>query len=99
MIYKFNNNSKLKRVFLKQYIKNLPVCGGNLTASKQEKSLFSHPQFGSTNYNDGHDCKWIISAEENKEVVLTSQSFHVGLTSHNRSSFFNKRNIARKKIF
>jgi len=53
------------------------ICGGNLTANNQEKSLFSHPQYGSTNYNDGHDCKWVISAKENKEIVLTSESFHI----------------------
>ncbi|CAL1569474.1 unnamed protein product [Knipowitschia caucasica] len=66
----YSDNSVQKRGFEASHRSE---CGGTLKAEVQTKDLFSHAQFGDTNYPGGADCEWVVSAEKGYgvEVVFT----------------------------
>ncbi|XP_077999583.1 tolloid-like protein 1 [Glandiceps talaboti] len=53
------------------------VCGGLLMAESEPKQLYSHAQYGDTNYDDQEDCDWRIEAPEGFVIFLSFQSFEV----------------------
>lgn len=58
------------------------VCGGNLRAEIEAKQLYSHPQYGDTNYITGRECDWLLTAQRGYGVELEFPDFEVefGLT-------------------
>lgn len=53
------------------------ICGGNLSATSHMMDLYSHPQYGDTNYISGQDCDWIISTSNGAGVKLLFPDFEV----------------------
>ncbi|KAM9793845.1 bone morphogenetic protein 1-like isoform 3-T3 [Syngnathus typhle] len=70
----FSDNSVQKRGFQASYTAE---CGGSLNAEVKTKDLYSHAQFGDTNYPGGSDCLWVISAEKGYGVELLFQVFEI----------------------
>uniref|UniRef100_H2ZHT6 Metalloendopeptidase n=1 Tax=Ciona savignyi TaxID=51511 RepID=H2ZHT6_CIOSA len=70
----FSDASVQKRGFSASHT---TVCGGSLNASARTKDLFSHPQYGDTNYVSGRECDWIITARDGYGVELLFNDFEV----------------------
>nr|XP_017203939.1 tolloid-like protein 2 [Oryctolagus cuniculus] len=52
-------------------------CGGRLQADVQTKELYSHAQFGDSNYPSQARCDWVIVAEDGYGVELVFRAFEV----------------------
>ncbi|XP_033951392.1 bone morphogenetic protein 1-like isoform X1 [Pseudochaenichthys georgianus] len=70
----FSDNSVQKRGFEASY---RAECGGSLKAEVNTKDLYSHAQFGDTNYPSGSDCLWVVSAEKGYGVEIIFQVFEI----------------------
>ncbi|KAK5900885.1 hypothetical protein CgunFtcFv8_025807 [Champsocephalus gunnari] len=70
----FSDNSVQKRGFEASY---RAECGGSLKAEVKTKDLYSHAQFGDTNYPSGSDCLWVVSAEKGYGVEIIFQVFEI----------------------
>ncbi|KAJ8980749.1 hypothetical protein NQ317_013754 [Molorchus minor] len=53
------------------------VCGGRLQATGPKKHIYSHANFGSTNYNNNVDCDWTVEAPIGYNVKLSFLTFDV----------------------
>lgn len=52
-------------------------CGGRLEADVETRELYSHAQFGDSNYPSQARCDWVIVAEDGYGVELVFGSFEV----------------------
>jgi len=55
------------------------VCGGKLVADSTARDIFSHPQYGDTNYISARDCSWTIVSAGNNGVQLDFIEFELEL--------------------
>nr|CAB3264299.1 Tolloid protein [Phallusia mammillata] len=70
----FSDASVQKRGFQASHT---TVCGGNLSAASRRRELFSHPQYGDTNYISGRECDWVVTAQRGYGVELVFPAFEV----------------------
>ncbi|XP_076851518.1 dorsal-ventral patterning tolloid-like protein 1 isoform X1 [Brachyhypopomus gauderio] len=52
-------------------------CGGRLKAEAKQKNLYSHAQFGDTNYPGHTECEWLLVADASYSIELTFTTFEV----------------------
>ncbi|XP_071478891.1 bone morphogenetic protein 1 homolog [Diadema antillarum] len=52
-------------------------CGGSLIASTTSQRLYSHADYGDTNYRNQEDCEWTILSPNNQLVHLWFRSFDI----------------------
>ncbi|XP_076848247.1 dorsal-ventral patterning tolloid-like protein 1 [Brachyhypopomus gauderio] len=52
-------------------------CGGRLKAEAKQKNLYSHTQFGDTNYPGHTECEWLLVADASYSIELTFTTFEV----------------------
>ncbi|XP_037045819.1 tolloid-like protein 1 [Bradysia coprophila] len=53
------------------------VCGGHLIATSQVQHLYSHANYGESNYDNNADCEWVIEADLGGNVQLTFETFDI----------------------
>ncbi|XP_067876353.1 tolloid-like protein 2 isoform X2 [Heterodontus francisci] len=75
MFIKFFSDASVQRKGFQA--KHSTECGGQLKAEIRTKHLYSHAQFGDSNYPGQSHCDWVIVAEDGYGVELIFQTFEI----------------------
>ncbi|XP_072439043.1 tolloid-like protein 2 [Chiloscyllium punctatum] len=75
MFIKFFSDASVQRKGFQA--KHSTECGGHLRAEVRTKHLYSHAQYGDSNYPGQSDCDWVIVAEDGYGVELIFQTFEI----------------------
>ncbi len=59
----------MPRIILSDYKMSISECGGTLVAVRKARKFFSHLNFGSKDYPENQNCKWLIYARGRKKKV------------------------------